>query len=34
MSYVFAGYSITLVALAAYSVWLLRRGRSLDRRSK
>ena len=27
MSYVWAGYSITLVTLAAYAVWLLRRAR-------
>jgi hypothetical protein len=34
MGYVVAGYAITLGALAAYTVWLLRRSRSLDRRSK
>jgi uncharacterized membrane protein len=34
MSYVLAGYGITLATLAAYSVWLLRRARSLDRRSR
>jgi hypothetical protein len=34
MGYVVAGYGITLVSLAAYSVWLLRRARSLDRRAR
>jgi hypothetical protein len=32
MSYVVAGYGITLVSLAAYAGWLLRRARSFDRR--
>jgi hypothetical protein len=32
VSYVFAGYGVTLASLAAYAVWLLRRARSLDRR--
>jgi hypothetical protein len=27
MGYVVAGYTITLVSLAAYTVWLLRRSR-------
>ena len=27
MSYVWAGYSITLVTLAVYAAWLLRRAR-------
>ena len=27
MSYVLAGYGITLASLAAYAVWLLRRAR-------
>jgi heme exporter protein CcmD len=34
MGYVWAGYSITLVSLAAYAVWILRRARSLDRRGR
>ena len=32
MSYVLAGYGITIASLAAYTVWLLRRARSLGRR--
>ena len=34
MGYVWPGYGITLGTLAAYSVWLLRRARSLDRRQR
>jgi heme exporter protein CcmD len=29
MSYVWAGYGVTLVTLAGYAAWLLRRGRKL-----
>jgi heme exporter protein CcmD len=32
MSYVWAGYGITLAALGGYTAWLLRRGRKLGRR--
>jgi hypothetical protein len=32
MGYVLAGYGITLGTLAAYTAWMLRRGRSLGRR--
>jgi hypothetical protein len=32
MGYVFAGYGITLASLAAYTVWLLRRARTVSRR--
>jgi len=31
MSYVYAGYGITLAALVSYAAWVLRRGRSLPR---
>jgi hypothetical protein len=31
VSYVWAGYSVTLAGLGGYTVWLLRRGRSLAR---
>ena len=31
MSYVYAGYGITLVAIGGYAVWMLRRGRVLTR---
>jgi hypothetical protein len=31
VSYVVAGYGVTLAALGAYSVWLVRRGRALSR---
>ena len=31
MGYVFAGYGITLVTLAAYAAWLLRRARTVGR---
>jgi hypothetical protein len=34
MSYVLAGYGITLASLAAYAAWLVRRARSLDRRPR
>ena len=34
MSYVLAGYGITLASLAAYATWLLRRARSLDRHTR
>ena len=34
MGYVWAGYGITLASLAGYTVWLLRRARSLDRRTR
>lgn len=34
MTYVVAGYGITLATLAAYTVWVLRRARSLDRRNR
>ena len=29
MSYVWAGYIVTLVAIGGYAAWVLRRGRSL-----
>jgi heme exporter protein CcmD len=29
MSYVWAGYGVTLATLAGYAAWLLRRGRKL-----
>lgn len=32
MTYVLAGYGITLVAIAGYAGWVLRRGRVLARR--
>ena len=32
MTYVWAGYGITLVTLGGYTAWLLRRGRKLSRR--
>ncbi|MCU1376440.1 MAG: hypothetical protein JWO68_3726 [Actinomycetia bacterium] len=31
MSYVLAGYGITLVAIAGYAGWVLRRGRQLTK---
>jgi heme exporter protein CcmD len=31
MSYVYAGYGITLVAIGGYAAWMLRRGRALTR---
>ena len=31
MSYVVAGYSVTLVVLASYAAWVLRRRRTLGR---
>jgi heme exporter protein CcmD len=31
MSYVLAGYGITLVAIAGYAAWVLRRGRKLTK---
>jgi heme exporter protein CcmD len=34
MSYVWAGYSITLASLAAYALWVLRRARGVDRRGR
>jgi heme exporter protein CcmD len=34
MGYVWAGYGITLGSLAAYAVWLVRRARALDRRTR
>ena len=34
MSYVWAGYGVTWVALAVYSVHLVRRGRELSRSRK
>ena len=34
MGYVLAGYGITLGTLAAYSVWLVRRARSVDRQPR
>lgn len=34
MSYVFAGYGITIGGLAAYTAWLLRRARVLGRRDQ
>jgi hypothetical protein len=33
MSYVAAGYAVTLGTLAAYGLWTLRRGRSLARQA-
>jgi len=32
MNYVLAGYGVTLVAIAGYAGWVLRRGRLLSRR--
>jgi len=34
MNYVWAGYTVTLVSLGAYAVWVLRRGRALSRRGR
>ena len=34
MGYVLAGYGITLAALAAYAVSVLRKGRALSRRGR
>lgn len=34
MTYVFAGYGITIGSLAAYTVWLLHRARVLGRRDQ
>ena len=31
MSYVWAGYGITLASLAGYAAWVLRRGRALSK---
>lgn len=31
MSYVLAGYAVTLGGLGAYAVWVVRRGRALTR---
>lgn len=31
MSYVIAGYGVTLVGLGGYALWVVRRGRALDR---
>ena len=31
MSYVWAGYVVTLVVLAAYAIWVVMRGRALAR---
>ena len=31
MSYVWAGYGITLASIAGYAGWVLRRGRALSR---
>jgi heme exporter protein D len=31
VSYVWAGYSVTLLGLGTYTVWLLRRARALAR---
>jgi uncharacterized membrane protein YjgN (DUF898 family) len=31
MSYVYAGYGLTLATLGVYAAWVLRRGRSLPR---
>ncbi|CAN5501579.1 hypothetical protein BH18ACT1_BH18ACT1_17750 [soil metagenome] len=31
MTYVVTGYGVTLVGLGSYAVWVLRRGRALDR---
>jgi hypothetical protein len=31
MSYVWAGYSVTLAGLAGYTFWLLRRARALTK---
>jgi hypothetical protein len=31
MSYVLAGYAATVGGLGAYAVWIVRRGRALDR---
>lgn len=31
MNYVWAGYSVTLLGLGAYTIWLLRRARALGR---
>ena len=33
MRYVVAGYGITIVSLAAYAGWVLRRGRTLAKRT-
>jgi heme exporter protein CcmD len=32
MSYVYAGYGITVVALVGYAAWMLRRGRQLEKK--
>ena len=32
MSYVLAGYGITAVAIVGYAGWVLRKGRSLERK--
>jgi len=32
MSYVLAGYGITAVAIAGYAAWVLRKGRSLEKK--
>ena len=31
MGYVFAGYGISIAAIAGYAAWVLRRGRKLSR---
>ena len=31
MSYVLAGYGVTLVTIGGYAAWVLRRGRTLSR---
>jgi hypothetical protein len=31
VSYVIAGYGVTLITLGAYSLWVVRRGRALSR---
>jgi hypothetical protein len=31
MSYVWAGYTLTLAGLGSYALWLIRRARSLSR---
>lgn len=31
MSYVYAGYGVSLAAIVGYAAWVLRRGRSLSK---
>jgi heme exporter protein CcmD len=32
VSYVWAGYGITFVAIAGYTAWMFRRGRALEKK--